>query len=231
MKDKIKIIICLVVCAIIVAFTIYKALDYAEKEEYNHKMELSKTADSLAIIYNTKEESLNLKIYNLEEQVKQSTHERDSLREYAYTNVKTNKQIIKTVYKDSIKEVYIENNEIVSIYENTISRLRDSLSVALSKKDGVEVQYVEKIVHDTIIEIHTKVDSVYVESESKVVKDNKSNWGVYGNGHVGYGTNGFVKEADVGVKYFIIGPIYGNAGVKYNGDVSGIVGLGLDYRF
>ncbi|MCQ2124254.1 MAG: hypothetical protein MJZ25_08750 [Fibrobacter sp.] len=231
MQDNLKFFTVITIALTIVVCTIVGALKYTEKEISNQKLELSRASDSLATYYSERETMYEQKISDLTLQAQVATSQRDSLKEYAISATKTSKQLIRTVYKDSIKEIYVENTEAYSTYEKTISTLRDSILDLQARKVETDVQYVERIVHDTIVQVSHTTDSVFVNEDKVVKKDNQSKWGVYADGHIGYGTGGFQSGAMAGAKYFIAGPIYARAGIKYDGDITGELGAGLDIRF
>lgn len=156
--------------------------------------------------------------------------EKDSVYRVATRSTSTSKTVIRTVYRDSVREVYTENTESVAYYEEKIATLRDSLGKALSRKDGVEVQYVEKIIRDTIFVYQADKDSS-VSAKSETVKPASGKLGLFVDGHALYGKAGLGYGASGGVKYHILEPVYLKAGVQYDGDVKGILGGGIELRF
>ena len=123
-----------------------------------------------------------------------------------------------------------EFNSIVSTRQEKIATLRDSLGKALAQKDGVEVQYVEKIIRDTIFVYKTAKDSS-AATKTEMVKPARGKLGVFVDGHASYGKDGFGYEATGGVKYHILEPLYLKAGVQYDGGIRGILGGGIEFRF
>lgn len=53
----------------------------------------------------------------------------DSLAESRKSSEKSVKVVIRTIYKDSVKEVYVEKTEAMAEYQRTLTTLRDSISV------------------------------------------------------------------------------------------------------
>lgn len=218
----------LIITAILVA-SIISSLSYISKYEETTRSEYQHASDSLVASHVKETTDLNLKMNHMKEEYNSLISERDSLRIQVYNNTKTNKQLIRTVYKDSIKEVYVENTESVMMYEQTIRQLRDSLAHSNVQQDGVEVKYVTEFIHDTIFVTKTVTDTVHVETKSEVKKQGKI--GIYEGADAKYGQDGFNWDAEAGAKYYIIGPVYAKGGIEYSNGLNGVVGAGLDIRF
>lgn len=217
-----------VIAAVISIIAVKLAIDYAERVEDEHRIAYDYYADSLATVRHSDSISFREQIEKLTFDLTAVEKERDSIERKLSTQAKSNTVVYRTVYKDSIREVVIENKEVVSVYEERIAHVRDSLNQIIAQKDGVSVEYVEKVVHDTIVQYVTHTDSVYV---NKTVEKKDGPIGIYASGKVGYGTDGIVYGADAGVKYYVFGPLYGKIGVEYDGKVSGVAGVGVDIRF
>lgn len=218
----------LVIIAIVIT-SIVASNSYVKKTEETYKCAYEAQKDSLVEYYSEQKKEYEYKLSSMESKYLASLSQKDSIIEKLNSNTKSNKTLVRTVYRDSIKEVYVENTETNIQYEKQIQTLKDSLAKQENKAVETEIKYVETTIHDTLYVTNAVVDSSV--EQTKTVIEKKSNWGVYGNGLVGYGTKGLIKEANVGGKYFILGPINVSAGVKYDGDISGVVGIGLDYRF
>ncbi len=218
----------LVIIAIVIT-SIVASNSYVKKTEETYKCVYEAQRDSMAEYYSEQTKEFEYKLSEMESKYLASLTQKDSIIETLNSSTKTNKTLVRTVYKDSIREVYVENTETNIQYEKQIQTLKDSLAKQETKTVETEIKYVETTIHDTIYITKMVIDSTV--EQAKTVVEKKSNWGVYGNGMVGYGTKGLIKEVNVGGKYHVLGPVNVSAGVKYDGDISGVVGIGIDYRF
>ena len=151
----------------------------------------------------------------------------DSLNAQLSLAKKSSKVYTKTVYKDSIKEVYIENDELVVQFQQTIKQLTDSLSKQHTTVVHDTVTVTKVVTDSSATKVVTVVDSVKTE----VVKNaSDPKFAVYGEG-VGKYNGEFGWSAELGGKYFFLGPVYGKAAVTYDGGLGGEVGLGAEFRF
>ena len=217
------ILIAVLAFATVDAFRVSRQTDATNVEYATRIDELTEARHLDSVAY-------RLNLESLKAEYESRLQEKDSVYRVATQSTSTHKTVIRTVYKDSIREVYTENTESVAYYEEKIATLRDSLGKALAQKDGVEVQYVEKIIRDTIFVYKTAKDSS-AATKTEIVKPAQGKLGVFVDGHASYGKDGFGYEATGGVKYHILEPLYLKAGVQYDGDLRGILGGGIEFRF
>ena len=220
-------VILAIALAIVTAFAIavhQRAVESEENYRQSHTevnaLVMARHADSIHFLQT---------IESITEEYRTQLERKDSAYRVATSNTTTAKTMTRIVYKDSVKEVYTENTETILKYEERISRLTDSLHTALTQKDGTTVEYVEKVIHDTIFvrdEVHDTVSL-----ESKTASNEPGKLGLYASGAVKYGQDGFGFGADAGFKYYVAGPLYLKAGAEYTGKVNGVLGAGLDIRF
>lgn len=226
MKKVNYVILALIAILVISVVSLFRQNVHTSEEnaEYRSRIELvsaARHADSVA--YAEKLESLRL-------DYEARLVEMDSSHVVSSGSTSTSKTLVRTVYRDSVKEVYVENTETTAIYEQQIVSLRDSLAKVLAAKDGVEVQYVEKTVHDTVFVYGDSTDSSRVVKE-KTRTPSLGRIGIFADGRATYGQGGFGYGVSGGIRYHVIEPLYLQAGVNYDGDLSGMLGAGMEFRF
>lgn len=226
------------VVAVIAAYALYSAGSRAERVEAEQREEFrlayESYADSMAKVRHSDSVAFQAEVYSLRHEAERARSERDSIEMRLSTQTATSKVVYRTVYRDSVREVTVENSETATYYEARLAHVTDSLERIIDQKDGVTVEYVDKVVHDTVVVYKERVDSVQVvNTVEKVVevRAKDGNVGIYADAAAGYGTDGFRYGAGAGMKYYLVGPVYGRAGVRYDGDLSGELGVGLDIRF
>lgn len=216
--------ILLVVAALFVINVSRTCIETREQSEfYRHQLESSVELRHQDSLY------FNGKIERLSFEYESRLREKDSVYRMESQNTTTSRTLVRTVYKDSVREVYVENTESIRLYEEQVAILRDSLSVALAQQDGVEVEYVETVKHDTIIVYRDAVDSSRTDREEKKTPA-LGRIGVYGDGTLQYGGDGFGYDVEAGAKVHLVEPLYLKAGIKFDGAVSGMVGAGIELR-
>ena len=213
----------------VICVAIISSVSYINKSETDTRIMYSGIVDSMATAHYGEMDSLNFRYSKMENEYHNLVSERDSLKVQLTNSTKSNKVMWRTVYKDSVREVIVENSESVTIYEKTIQALRDSLATHTAKQDGVEVKYVKEIVHDTVFVSHTETDTMKVEQKTEVNKEGK--FGIYAGADAKYGQGGFGWDAEAGLMYYIAGPLYVKGGVEYSGNLKGLAGIGINLRF
>lgn len=135
----------------------------------------------------------------------------DSLSKETKTNTIVK---IKTVYKDSVREVYIERNDYERELEKSISTLQDSLT----KVSSIETKKEIVVKHDTL-----SVDSTIYE---------KDKFYVYAKYDIGIDRDkSFIHGFDIGANYMILDPIFLNIDISKYDKLKINAGIGVQFSF
>lgn len=178
-----------------------------------------KYADSMAYITN---------IAHIDSMYRVSKAAVESLTTVIQYSKKENKVYIKTVYKDSIREVYVDNSEMLVNYQNSIKKLEDSLATVQVSRVDTFIQYVDRVMHDTIIQYSHVDDTISIEKTIRPVKT----FAIYADGTFVYDLdNNKHLGAEVGGKLFVKGPVYVKGAVTYDGTLGVAAGIGGELDF
>lgn len=214
--------------AAVLAVALAVCLSNSNEERIRSEARLQEVTDSLYQIHSADSVAYCMAASQWDSVSKAHLTTIESLTVSINTRKIENKVYVKTVYKDSVREVYIDNSEMVTNYEKSIKKLSDSLaSVSVAKTDTL-VQYVETVVHDTIVQYTEQKDSVVTTEITKPVKT----FALYADGTYVYDlTDGHGYNVEAGGKYFVKGPIYLKGAVRYNGSVGIAAGIGGELDF
>lgn len=162
--------------------------------------------DSLAMIH---------KYMSLDSSYAVAVHERDSLFRRDSVHTTSAKVLVRTIYKDSIKEVYTENTEYISVTQSVITTQRDSIAKSQKKIEELNAQITD-LKKDLALK---KTDTVRVDSTvTKIVEPADKKFSVYAN-VFGKSTQslGVSAGAEIGGDYKILSPLYIGASIRKDG--------------
>jgi len=171
-----------------------------------HTMDSTYKSDSI---------SYSSKYKSLDSMYKVVVHERDSIAYKDSTNSKIKTVVIRYIYKDSIIEITVRDEEYVTVTQKTITTLKDSISES----------------YKNITELNTKIDQLKKElalkktdtiTETKtktiIIEPIEKKFTVYGN-VFGKSTQDISLGigAEVGGEYKILSPMYIGASIRKDG--------------
>lgn len=227
--------ICVVLLILVTAILVYnstKPTTIIDTVTIDTNTELQKYADSLYEAHYRDSVYYAQSIYTLDSQSACYKRKVDSLILAIELNQKHSKQYVKTVYKDSIKEVYIENDELSLQYQSTIKTLEDSLAKrdVHIVHDTIFIEGVNTV--DTVVQQVVKYDSVFVQrvDSTHTQTGNAKRVFLYAEGAIDI-QDGVGIYGEAGARVNIIGPVYGKAAVTYDGEIGGKVGIGAELGF
>lgn len=159
--------------------------------------------------------SMAMKYSTLDSQYSVAISRKDSSSYKDSTNSHITKTIIRTIYKDSIKEVYVENNEYVTTSQKTIVSLQDSVINATKKITELDSRITELTKELSV----KKIDTITVTKiHEKTITPVAKKFSVYGN-IFGKSTQtiNLAVGAEVGGDYKIYSPVYIGASIRKDG--------------
>lgn len=208
-KDP-KIITIVVLVISIIVGGIFTQKKITEITDY-HRTQISTLdstyhVDSLAMIH---------KYMSLDSSYAVAVHERDSLVRRDSVHTTSAKVLVRTIYKDSIKEVYTENTEYISVTQSVITTQRDSIAKSQKQIEELNTQITD-LKKDLALK---KTDTVRVDSTvTKIVEPADKKFSVYAN-VFGKSTQslGLSAGAEIGGDYKILSPLYIGASIRKDG--------------
>ncbi len=156
--------------------------------------------------------SMVLKYSTLDSQYNVILSKKDSLSYKDSINSHSSKTIIRTIYRDSIKEVYIENNDYIATSQKLILSLQDSINNIKkhsSEKDSTIINLEKKLSINKI----DSTSSTTIHEKTTIPIENK--FLIYGN-ITGKSTENIDLSisGELGAEYKILSPIYIGAAIQ-----------------
>jgi hypothetical protein len=225
-----------VICGILaIVIIVISMASVNQRNEYENNS--STYRDSVTAVLYSNKIMINTLQKTLDSAAMVSSYSKDSSSESKSASEKNAKVIIRTIYKDSIREVYVEQSESTDEYKKEMSGLKDSIAI-LNKKASEKNDHTEM---DASYEEITKKDSGSTQSiKTANIRKGKAELFV----HVKARSDGEISDAIGGiVEWTCLGPLFiagegkwdpseineGDAGIGlYVGPFRGYVGAGYD---
>jgi len=251
MKKILKNKYILVIFILITTLIVYSCI---ENNKINTITEnYSMYSDSLS--YQKKQDSLSyvIKIKSFDSSYNSMVKEKDSSYKYSISKINSTKIYNRIIYKDSIKETYIENTELYNEYKSIIVSLKDSITTLHNKlntieKDSAVYTNTENTVKTKKQEIKETTQNIkyngdaYIQFSGDYDTDNtllkgvkgEINYSLYSPLYIGsegyyYSGDKYLIEPKIGLRN--IGPLYGYLSMPYDGKIHGKLTIGANFKF